>query len=217
MFELSTLLVALVLVDFLLLGSSRLSSCIRQVAFQGVLLGLLVVAEHGPWASPWRVWVLALGSTAVKAVVFPYLLRRALRTAQVRRELVPFVGFTASILLGVLGLSFALWLGARLPLPDRVASSLLVPVALFTMLVGLFLIVSRRTALSQVLGYLVLENGIFAFGLALTDNAPLSVEIGVLLDVFVAVFVMGIAIHHISREFDDIDTERLTALKDVAG
>ena len=216
MFELSSLLVALVLVDFLLLGSSRLSSCIRQVAIQGVLLGLLVVAEHGPWASPWRVWVLAVGSTAVKAFVFPYLLRRALRTAQVRRELQPFVSFTASILLGVLGLGFALWLGSRLPLPEQAASPLLVPVALFTMLVGLFLIVSRRTALSQVLGYLVLENGIFAFGLALTDHAPLSVEIGVLLDIFVAVFIMGIAIHHISREFDHIDTDRLTALRDVA-
>ena len=111
---------------------------------------------------------------------------------------------------------FALWLGSRLPLPEQAASPLLVPVALFTMLVGLFLIVSRRTALSQVLGYLVLENGIFAFGLALTDHAPLSVEIGVLLDIFVAVFIMGIAIHHISREFDHIDTDRLTELKDVA-
>jgi hydrogenase-4 component E len=216
MFELNSLLVALVLVDFLLLGSSRLSSCIRQVAIQGVLLGLLVVAEHGPWASPWRVWVLAIGSTAVKAVVFPYLLHRALRTAQVRRELQPYVGFTASILLGVLGLGFALWLASRLPLPEQAASPMLVPVALFTMLVGLFLIVARRTALSQVLGYLVLENGIFAFGLALTENAPLSVEIGVLLDIFVAVFIMGIAIHHISREFDHIDTDRLTELKDVA-
>jgi hydrogenase-4 component E len=216
MFELNSLLVAVVLVDFLLLGSSRLSSCIRQVAAQGVLLGLLVVAEHGPWASPWRVWVLALGSTALKAGVFPYLLRRALLSVQVRREQRPYVGFTASILLGVLGLSFALWLASRLPLPEQAASPLLVPVALFTMLVGLFLIVARRTALSQVLGYLVLENGIFTFGLGLTEHAPLSVEIGVLLDVFVAVFVMGIAIHHISREFDDIDTERLTALRDVA-
>lgn len=216
MFELNSLLVAVVLVDFMLLGSSRLSSCIRQVAIQGVLLGFLVVAEHGPWASPWRVWVLAVGSTAIKAVVFPYLLQRALRAAQVRRELQPYVSFTASILLGVLGLGFALWLASRLPLPEQAASPLLVPVALFTMLVGLFLIVSRRTALSQVLGYLVLENGIFAFGLALTDHAPLSVEIGVLLDIFVAVFIMGIAIHHISREFDHIDTDRLTELRDVA-
>ena len=216
MFEIHTLLVALVLTNFLLLGSSRLISTIRQVAAQGVLLGLLVVAEHGPWASPWRVWVLALGSTVVKAVIFPLLLRRALREAGVRREQEPYVGFTASILFGVLLFGLALWLGVRLPLPERLASPLLVPVALFTMFVGLLLIVSRRTALSQVVGYLVVENGIFTFGLGLTEEAPLSVEIGILLDIFVAVFVMGITIYNISREFDHIDTDRLTALKDVA-
>jgi hydrogenase-4 component E len=213
--ELSTLLIGVVVVDFLLLGASRLASCIRLVAAQGVLLGLLVVAEHGPWASPWRVWVLAIGTTAVKAVVFPYLLRRALREANVRHELEPFLGMVASMLVGVLAFVLALWLGARLPLPGGTASPLHVPVALFTMLVGFMLITSRRTALSQVLGYLVLENGVFAAGLALTDRAPLSVEIGILLDVFVAVFVMGIIIYHINREFDNIDTESLTALKDV--
>jgi hydrogenase-4 component E len=215
MLELSTLLIAVVVVDFLLLGSSRLASCIRLVAVQGVLLGLLVVAEHGPWASPWRVWVLAAGTAAVKAMVFPYLLRRALRDANVRHELEPFLGMVASMLVGVLAFVLALWLGARLPLPGGAASTLLVPVALFTMLVGLLLITSRRTALSQVLGYLVLENGVFTAGLALTDRAPLSVEIGILLDVFVAVFVMGIIIYHISHEFDSIDTESLTALRDV--
>ena len=70
------------------------------------------------------------------------------------------------------------------------------------------------TALSQVLGYLAMENGIYAFGMAFAIQEPLMVEMGVLLDVFVAVFVMGIAIHHISREFDHIDTDKLSALKD---
>jgi hydrogenase-4 component E len=89
-----------------------------------------------------------------------------------------------------------------------------VPVALFTMVVGLFLIVSRRQALMQVLGYLAMENGIYTFGVGLVQDTPMLVELGVLLDVFVAVFVMGIAIFHISREFDHIDTERLRTLKD---
>ena len=75
-------------------------------------------------------------------------------------------------------------------------------------------IVSRRKAIMQTLGYLAMENGIYAFGLAFAVEEPLLVEMGVLLDVFVAVFVMGIAIHHISREFDHIDTDRLSALKD---
>jgi hydrogenase-4 component E len=75
-------------------------------------------------------------------------------------------------------------------------------------------IVSRKKALSQVMGYLVLENGIYLFGITLGREAPLLVEMGVSLDVFVAVFVMGIIIFHISREFDHIDVDQLASLKD---
>ncbi len=214
MFEINTLLVCLVLVDFVLLGASRLGTTVRQVALQGVLLSLLVLAEHAGWGAPWRVWVLALGSGAVKAAVFPWLLRRALREADARREMEPYVGFTASILVGVAALAASLWLAARLPLPGAPPSALLVPVALFTLLVGLFLLVSRRKALTQVVGYVVLENGVFCFGLALPEDAPLPVEVGILLDIFAAVFIMGIMIYHISREFDHIDTDRLAALTD---
>ena len=126
----------------------------------------------------------------------------------------PFVGFTTSLLLGLGLLGAALHVAWRLPLPDAGDTTLLVPVALFTMMVGLLLIVGRRKAVMQTLGYLAMENGIYAFGLAFAIEEPLLVEMGVLLDVFVAVFVMGIAIHHISREFDHIDTDRLSALKD---
>ena len=90
---------------------------------------------------------------------------------------------------------------------------MVVPTALFTFWIGMFLIVSRKKALTQVIGYLTLENGIYLFGLALAREEPLLVEMGVLLDVFVAVFVMGIAIFHISREFDHIDVDRLSRLK----
>jgi hydrogenase-4 component E len=66
----------------------------------------------------------------------------------------------------------------------------------------------------QVLGYLVMENGIYTFGVGLVQGTPMLVELAILLDVFVGVFVMGIAIFHISRAFDHIDTERLRALRD---
>jgi len=73
--------------------------------------------------------------------------------------------------------------------------------------------VARRTAICQVLGYLTLENGIYIFGLAIVSGIPMLVELGVLMDMFVAVFVMGIAIFRISREFDHIDAAQLTSLK----
>ena len=84
---------------------------------------------------------------------------------------------------------------------------------LATLLIGLFVIVSRRKAITQVLGYIVVENGIYALGVALVGDVPLLVELGVLLDVFVAVFIMSIAAYHISREFDHIDVDQLDRLK----
>ena len=76
------------------------------------------------------------------------------------------------------------------------------------------MLTTRKKAIMQVLGYLMLENGIYLFGLLLLQAMPLLVEIGVLLDVFTGVFVMGIIIHHISREFSSISTEHLTELKE---
>lgn len=208
------IMVCLFLGNLAMLGSSRISVCIRTAAVQGVLLGLLPLVHRDGWAI--HSWILAAASITIKGTAFPWLLFRAMREANVRREVEPFVGFTGSLLIGMLALGLSRWIASRLPLPYPAISPLVVPVALFTMIVGLFLIVSRRQALTQVIGYIVLENGIFAFGLALIRETPVIVEMGILLDIFVAVFVMGITIFHISREFDHIDTEQLTALKDSA-
>jgi len=206
-------LVLLVLTNLHLLGSSRLHACIRTVAVQAVLLGLIPLLAQSDGASV-RLSMIAAISTVIKALVLPWLLRRAVREAGVRSEVEPIIGFTTSLLLGLGLLGASLRIAGRLPTLGAGGATFLTPVALFTMMVGLLLIVGRRKAVMQALGYLAMENGIYAFGLAFAVEEPLLVEMGVLLDVFVAVFVMGIAIHHISREFDHIDTDRLSALKD---
>lgn len=208
-----SLLVAIALTALVLLGSSRLVRGIRLIALQGVLLGGLTLAAHHAALSP-RIALLGGAIAGLKGMVFPWLLLRVLRGVDVRREVEPLISYNAALAAGTAALAGALWLSARLPLPVAAVSPLIVPVALFTTLVGLLLIVSRRTALSQVLGYLVLENGIYAFGAGVVHDTPLLVEIGVLLDVFAAVFVMGIAMFHINREFDHIDSDRLTVLRD---
>jgi len=204
----------LVITDLLLLGSSRLRSCITVAALQGAVVSLLPVLLHGDegWV---RAWSLTVGSMFLKGGVFPWLLRRVLRESGVRREVEPFVGHTLSVMVGVAALAFAVWVDARLALPASAAghAPLLVPAGLATLLVGLFLIVSRRTAVTQVLGYLVVENGIYAIGVALVGGVPLLVELGVLMDIFVAVFIMSIAAYHISREFDHIDVDQLDRLR----
>ncbi len=207
------LLVLLVLANLALTTLSRLDTCIRMAAAQGILLGLVTAALHAHALSVHLVF-LAAGIMALKGLVFPWLLFRAMRQARVRREVEPFVSFTWSLLAGTLALPAAMWLAGRLPSAPSEHSSLLVPVALHAILAGLLLIVSRRKAITQVLGYLVMENGIYLFGIALVGEESILVDLATLLDVFVGVFVMGIAIFHISRTFDDIDTNRLSALKD---
>ncbi len=207
------LLVLLVVLNLWLLGSARVRSCITAVAVQGVVLGILplLAPVEGPL---WRPLVQAGVSVFLKALVFPWLLLRAVRSVEIRGEVEPYIGFPLSLLAGLGLLGFSLVAATRLPIPGTGASALTVPVALFTVLVGLFVIVSRKKAITQVLGYLVMENGIYAAGMALARREPLLVEMGILLDVFVAVFVMGITIYRISREFDHIDTHRLASLKD---
>jgi hydrogenase-4 component E len=206
-------LVILMLTNLWLLGSSRLLSCIAAVSVQGVLLGLLPLVI-GIDAPLWRLILQAGISIGFKGIALPLLLLRAARSVDVRREVEPFVGYSASLLIGVAVLAVSLFIGLRLPIHGGDAPLLLVPAALFTALTGLFIIVSRRSAIVQALGYLAMESGIAAFGLALAEQEPLLIEMGTFLDAFVAVFVMGITIFHISREFDHIDADRLSSLKD---
>jgi hydrogenase-4 component E len=207
------ILALVVLTNLKLLGSSRLGASIRVVAAQGVVLGLLPVLAHRPELS-WYFVALAVGTIALKGGVFPWFLSRAVREAEVTREIEPCVGYSTSLVAGVLTLGASFWMCTRLPMPETMASAWLAPVSFFSIFTGLFLIVSRKRAVNQVLGFLVLENGVYTFGVGVASRTPLLVEAGVLLDVFVAVFVMGITIFHINREFDHIDTDRLSTLKD---
>lgn len=208
----TAVLAAVLLTDFRLLGGSRLVALIRIAGIQGALLGGLAAVAAA--ARPDLTLVLAAITIAVKGILLPRLLLRAIRRAEIRREVEPLVGYSASILLGVVALGAAAWVGAALPLPSGEAPPLLVPTALFTGLTGLFLVVARRKAILQALGYLVFENGIYAFGLAVAHEEPFLVQLGVLLDLFVAVFVMGIIVFQIQRDFDHIDVDRLTSLHD---
>ena len=213
MFTTNLILVIVVLTNLKLLGSSRLGASIRVVAAQGMVLGLLPILAHWNELSL-RFGLLAVGTIAIKGIVFPWFLFRAIREADIAREIEPYVGYAASLVTGAVALGVSFWVCTRLPIPENIASPWLVPVSFFSIFAGLFLIVSRKRALNQVLGFLVLENGIYTFGVGVAARTPFLVEAGVLLDVFVAVFVMGITIFHINREFDHISTDRLSALKD---
>ncbi|MBI2408464.1 MAG: hydrogenase [Gemmatimonadetes bacterium] len=194
------------------LGSSRLPSIIRATALQGVLLGIMpLLLEHD---FGWQVVAVAVATAIGKGVVIPGLLQRAMRAAHIEREVEPFIGFVPSLLLGAFGTIAALAVARSLPLLPEHAKSLLVPGALASMLTGFVLLIGRVKAISQVCGYLIFENGIYLFGLLLIGSTPLLVEAGVLLDLTVGIFVIGIIVDRIQRAFDSLDTRKLTVLRE---
>lgn len=205
------LLLTVVLTDFWVLGTTRMFSVIRATAIQGAILAALPLALH-PALSLHTVG-LAAGTLLVKALLLPAFLRHAIREASVRREVEPVIGFTTSLCLGAVAVALSFAVAHRLPLPEA-QTALQVPVALATVIVGLIVLTTRSKALTQVIGYLILENGIYVFGLSQAERVPFLVEVGVLLDVFVGVFIMGIVVFHINREFDSLSSAQLTELKD---
>ncbi len=206
-------IISIVLMNLMVVSSSRLTTCIRIVAVQGIFTGLLPLIVGSAHFTSGMI-VFSVVSISLKGFVFPRLLSRAQREANVRKEVEPIGGYPLSLLMGVAMFLISCWISSHLPYTRPLFSEMAVPVSLATLFTGIFIIVSRVKALTQVIGYLVLENGIYLFGAALLVEQSLLVELAILLDIFVAVFVMGIAIFHISREFDHIDTQNLSELKD---
>jgi hydrogenase-4 component E len=209
---LDPLLILALAINFFALGVSSLRAVTRAVGLQGALVGILAPFVHPE--IDLRGFLLVGAIIGLKGVAIPALLLHAMREVSTRHEVNPHVSYIASLLLGAVGTGLALVFSATLPLAREHAGLLLVPAALSTVLTGFLLLTTRQKAVMQVLGFLLLDNGIFLFGLLLLGAMPFLVEAGMLLDLFAGVFVMGIIIHHINREFDSVNTERLSELKD---
>jgi hydrogenase-4 component E len=184
------------------------------MAAQGFLLALLLLLMPvgRDFTHPLFFSLAVLG---IKGLCFPWLLRRTLRRVIKEPHLAPRIGYNLSLLAGILALVFSLWLETRLPVASDFFPFLLFPAAFSTIFAGFVLIVGRKKAITQVIGYLATENGVFLLGLPLLSEAGgFWFEMLMLLDVLVAVFVMGIAIHHISNAFESLDVGRFCALKD---
>lgn len=206
------LLAFFLLTGLMLASCSRLLHCIRIVVIQGVLLGILPLLTHGALAT--EQWLVAGINILIKSIVLPWLLVIAMNKAHVRRELEPIVGYCGSLIiaLSLIGISF--WIGSYLKLPET-GNSLIIPVAFSILLTGLFIVMARRKAITQAIGFLTFENGISLFGTGLMVECGIMVELGILLDVFALVFIMGIAVLRINREFEHVDSDRLNQLGDT--
>lgn len=198
----------------LLTTSSRLQHCIRNVALQGFLVGIIPLAIHNFTGLEAVHVILAVINVAVKAVALPAMLRWTMKKSQVERELEPLLGYSLSLFVALALIAVSFGLGSQLPLPDG-SLNLAMPVAFSSMFIGLFIIMARRKTITQIVGFLTFENGITLFATALFLNYGVLVELGILLDVFVLVFIMAIQVFNISSEYKHIDADKLNQLGDA--
>ena len=209
---LNSILVIVLMLNLFALGTNRIVSVIRTVAAQGALLSLLPLFLHEHLTLV--VALTVIPTFALKGLIIPAMMTRALRDVKIKREVEPLIGLQSSVILGALATVFALLFADQLPLTAAHSGALIVPASIATVLAGFILLTTRFKALTQVVGYLVLENGIFIFGMLLVEAMPLVVEMGVLLDLFVGIFVICIIANKINQAFSSMDTRRLVSLKE---
>ena len=196
----------LLLSSFLMLGTRRVPGMTGISAFQGLLLAYLLLSlDHA---------LLAGAVLLIKGLLLPGMLWRTQKKLPADALICPTRRVGLGVLAGMAGLVFSIWLDGKLVIPPGLFPPLLLPTGLTTLFCGFILIVGRIKAITQVIGYLVAENGIFLLGVPLMTAGTVWFELALLLDVFVAVFVMGIAINHIRDSFASIDVARFRSLRD---
>jgi len=207
---LELVLILIIFLGILILGNNRLGSMIQLFALQSLLLSITpLLIQPGLHAG-----IITIVTILLKVVFMPTLLFWAIRHVSMRWEVYPLIGYGKTLILCGLLMAIAFLISSKLDLPDKSTSYLLVPSAFSIVIIGFLLLVSRFKAITQVIGYLVMENGIFLFALLLLEKTPLLVEIGILLDIFVGALVMGIVVNNINQEFGSASTINLTNLRD---
>lgn len=201
------------LAGVLTLWRRELSVIISLFAMQGLALAVLV-AVLGVYRNEVELLAVAAGIGGLRAGVLPWLMRRALLASGEARETEPLVNVTAS-LLSAAAMTLLAWVVCR-PLvalaPSPAAQN--IPIGMSVVLIGLFTLATRRRALSQVVGFLLVDNGITVIAFLATAGVPLTVELGVSLDVLLAVLVLLVLTTRIRAAFGATDLDELRELHD---
>ena len=200
------------LMSFLLIIRQNLAAQVRMFAVQsGVLSALAAVVAY--FGGNIELFGVAVAFAIIKVIVIPSVLNRAVAKIGLQRVAAPYLGtsLTLAICAGLVIVAFYVMppVSASNPLPTADG----IPLAFAGVLIGLFTTVNRRRALTQILGFLMLENSIFMVALLATYGVPLIVEIGVFLDVLVAVLILEVFVYRIRENFDSIDVKHLGSLR----
>jgi hydrogenase-4 component E len=204
---------ALLLSSVMVLWRRELAAIVRLLALQGILLGALA-ATLAVRLDSRELGVVAVGVLILKAIVVPGILRRVLRDSGEARETEPLINVTASIVAAALLILLAYAVSRPLvrltPTPETQA----VPVGLAMVLLGFFVLVTRRRALSQIVGFLLLDNGIATTAFLITGGVPGIVELAVSLDVLLVVLVLQVLTARLRVTYGRTDIDELRELHD---
>jgi hydrogenase-4 component E len=212
--QINSILAALILLTaFGMLVQRRIYGLIHLFAWQGVFLSIST-AIVGFVASAHHLYISSVLTLALKVVLLPYILHMLIRKLRIRKEVETIVNIPITMLIGIALVIFSYHLTA----PIRELSTLItrstLAVALATVMLGLLMMITRKHAVTQIIGFLAMENGLFFAATSATYGMPLVVELGVALDILIAAFIFGIFFFHIHTTFDSLDIEQMARLKE---
>lgn len=197
---------------FYLAVTSRVKAYVTVLRLQGILLTVIIVF---PFINHFSVYALILPVTlfVIKVILIPGYINKIILDLDIKRIIEPSIQQFSFLLLVISSMTVIFVASDIL---SKTTAIEIIPFAsgFSAVIVGIYVIIFRKKLIVHVVGFLVLENGIFLFGTAVASELPMMIELGTLLDVFVVVFLMGIAINKISSTFPDFDITTLGRLKD---
>jgi len=203
----------LLLIAFAMLSQRRILTLIRLFAWQGVALALstLIVAHS---TNQTHLYFSAVLTVLLKVALIPWVLHRLIDQLHVRWDVETLINIPTTMLIGIGLAIFAFALAAPISQMASALTRSTLGIALASVLLSFLMMIVRRKAVPQVIGFLAMENGLFFAATSATYGMPLVVELGVALDVLVGTFIFGIFFFHIREQFDSLDIRHMEKLKE---
>ncbi len=205
------LLIVFIITLFYFAIANRMLTYIRVLALQGVLLfgvAFLQLSE----INTLNLVLILLETIVFKSIAAPAFLAYILKKNRITREAEPFLPHFVSLIIVTSIVVCTILLSHSIN--DKNLDKMFFVVALSSLLSGLYIIASRRKIITHVMGYLMIENGVFVLSLAVGNEMPVMVNLGIMLDIFVSVLILGIFMNKIGDVFKDVDVDQLNSLKD---
>ena len=205
------LLITFIITLFYMAIANRMLTYLKVLAFQGVLLFVVVFLQLSE-INPVNLVLILLETIVFKSVAVPLFMAYVLKRNNITRESEPFLPNFVSLIITTLIVVVTILLANGVK--DTSLDKIFFVVALSSLFTGLYFIATRRKIITHVIGYLIIENGVFVLSLAVGNEMPMLVNLGIMLDIFASVLILGIFLNKIGDVFKDIDVKQLSHLKD---